>query len=121
MEDVIRWNWTPHPQQKQMNDQCTCSGVNQASSRVAGLKSRGNFLSGGGGGGGVFVAFQWVTNCRCLYNVCVVTAPPHLTESVCAHVCVRECVTKRATARETETRAEFLITSVFHIHFFPQL
>ena len=53
-----------------MNDQGTCSGVDNASRRVAGSKSKaGNFLSGGecvcgeGGGWGVFAAFEWVTNC----------------------------------------------------------
>ena len=45
-----------------MHDQCTCSGVDQASSRVAGSKSKGNFLSGGGGGGGVCV-YVWVCVC----------------------------------------------------------
>ena len=87
-----------------MNDRCACIGVDQANGRVAGSKSKaGNFLSGGecvcrggcGGWGwaGGFAAFEWVTNCRCCMLVRVVTAPSHLTVSVCAQVGVRECVT----------------------------
>ena len=50
--------------------------------------------------------------------VCVVTAPSHLTVSVCAQICVRECVTGRESNCKRKTGAEFLMASVFRVRFF---
>ena len=103
-----RCNWTlppPRPnKQREMNDQCTCSSVDQASRRVAGSKA-GNFLSccWGGGGGSVFLAFQWVTNCRCLYaRVCSHCPIPFDSKCVHASLCVWMCNWQREQLQEKD-------------------
>ena len=69
---------------------------------MAGSKSKaGNFLSGGdrvcvcGEGGGVSSQPFSGLPTACMLMCHVVTAPSHLTVSVCTQVCVRECVTGR--------------------------
>ena len=118
VEDLIRrCNWTPPPpnKQRERNEQCTCSSVHQVSGRVAGSKSKaGNFLSGG--------VCVWPSSELPTAGVCmlvrIVTAPSHLIVNVCMQVCVRECVTGRESNCKRKMGAEFLMASVFRIHFF---